>query len=382
MSYGKGADLEGSTLEFLNDLEALTKRSTNKTNAILRLSNNEMLQDLQGRYRKLIQSGGEAGRYTAQQLFARIGNTAELLPPRYRKEVLANMNADLKAADTLGRKSGVKLNNILKDTSESLKANAKPNLAAIENAGKRLDDFWAKENTAFRERVRFLTQNAAAQGMSWRQLSGQIRELLLLEQKQGFESKRSKALNKKMGVTFRADTIARTEMAGAYINGQMAHDREQGDLYGRWSAAAERTCGYCMSRDGLVYLLDDLEAAIPAHRRCRCAITPADPPEEMKKGKKVDPQDASEGLDDLYWSKSRDAKLKEWRDENRGIRDPKTDAILNNMLRNDAKTPTNQQRYLKPNDSAPKPLWAPSGQIIPDIKKEAKAQEEAVTRCW
>lgn len=380
MGYGKGADLEGSSLEFLNDLDELTKANVTRTNAILAISANEMLLDLQSRYSKLINSGGESNRFTSQQLYARIGNTADLLPPAYQKNILQIMKEDLKAADNLGRKSGVNLNNILKDGSETIKANAKPNIAAINNSGKRLNDFWAKENTQFRDRVRSLTQNAAAQGMSWRKLSLQVRELLLLEQAQGTDSKRSQRVNLKMGVTFRADTIARTELATAYVQGQIAHYREQGFEWGRWSAAAERTCGFCMSRDGLVYTMDDLEAAIPAHPRCRCSIIPTDPPRDMINKGKVDPKDASDELDDLYWTKSRQDKLNVWKDENRGIRDPKTDSILNNMLRNFAETPTNSQAFLRPGTPAPKPQWMPSGEIIPDVKKAADAQQGSAAR--
>ena len=378
MAYGKGADLEGSSLEFLDDLEELRRSNVSRTNAVLAVASNEMLQDLQARYQKLIQSGGDVGRFTAQQLYARIGNTADLLPAAYKKNVLDIMREDLGKADILGRKAGVNLQNILKGTNDTISKNAKPNKPAIENAGKRLDDFWNKENTAFRDRVRSLTQNAAAQGMSWRKLSAQIRELLLLEQAQGTESRRSQRLRMKMGVTFRADTIARTELATAYVQGQIAHYREQGFEWGRWSAAAERTCGFCMSRDGLVYTMDDLEAAIPAHPRCRCSIIPTDPPEDMRrKGRKIDPKDAANELDDLYWAKSRQDKLKQWKNENRGIRDPKTDSILNNMLKRYAETPTNTQNFLRPGQPAPAPMWAPSGQIIPDVKKAAKAQEDA-----
>ena len=88
--------------------------------------------------------------------------------------------------------------------------------------------------------------------------------------------------------------------------------RRQGYDYGRWSAAAERTCGYCMSRDGLIYEVEELEQSIPAHPRCRCSIIPVDVPEKMRKSGPSGP-DAAKDLDDAYWSKSRNDKLNEWK---------------------------------------------------------------------
>ena len=378
MSYGKGANLEGTSIEFINDLDTLQRSNVSKTNSVLAVASNEMLNDLQGVYNKMADSKGDRGSSQARQLSARVYNTATLLPKAYQDNILDIMKTDLIEGQQLGRKAGIDLAGIIGDRSKVIDSNAKPNMPAIDQAGKRLADFWQKENTLFRDRVTSLTQNAAAQGMSYRRLALQIRELLALEKAQGVESRRSARLNERMGIIGRAELIARTELATAYVQGQIKSARENGYQWGRWSAAAERSCGYCISRDGLVYLLDDIEAAIPAHPRCRCTVIPADPPEDIKN--KLNKENASDSLDDLYWTKSRKAKMDSWKKENRGIRDPKTDAILNGMLAKLAKTPTNTQKYFAPNAKAAEPVWMPSGSFLPDVAAAAAAQANAGQR--
>lgn len=380
---GTGADLENTSLAWLDQLAGLGDGTKTAQNAILANSVEQMLEELRKRYQKINDAKrkdpeSRSNVYSGQQLAARIENTLELLPTWKRRELGELYERDLRTAQALGADAGLHLDKILKNRDKTLNQNAKPNLDAINAANRRLNQFWEKENSQFTDRVKALTRNAAAQGMSWRQLEKQVRELLILEAPTA--SDRSKRVNQRYGIPGRAEMIARTELAAVFINGQVDNFRRMGYDYGRWSAAAERTCGYCMSRDGLVYEIEELEQSLPAHPRCRCSIIPVDVPEKMRKGGPTGPE-AAKDLDDAYWTKSRNDKLKQWKDENKGIRDPKTEQILNDMLRNYARTPTNTQKYLRPGTEAPKPFWAPSGEVIPDMGATAantkKAAEDA-----
>ncbi|QNJ25936.1 phage head morphogenesis / SPP1 gp7 family domain protein [Synechococcus sp. SYN20] len=384
---GTGADLENSTLAWVDKLDGLGDGTTKAQNAILANSAEQMLAELRKSYTKLADEkakdpNSRSQIYTSQQLANRIESTIELLPAKQRKALEGLYDAELKKADRLGRESGVDLNNILKNRDKTLNQNAKPNVDAVNAANRRLNQFWQKENSQFTDRVKAMTRNAAAQGMSWRQLSKNIRELLILEEKQGTQSDRSKAVNKRFGIPGRAEMIARTELSNVYIGGKLDSYREMGYDHVRWSAAAERTCGFCMSRDGLVYPAEEIESAIPAHPRCRCDLIPVDVPKDMK-GKKITPKQAAEELDDGYWSNSRKQKLDQWKKEQnlnkRG--EPKSilksNSELDQALRNYAQTPTNTQNYLRPGQPASPPLYAPSGSIIPDVEVAATAAKQA-----
>ena len=380
----KGAQLEGSSLEWLMQLKGLEDGGVKRTNRVLAVGAQNVLNDLQGAYKKLQDSKGDSNRYVAQQATARLAAISDLLPSRQAKQLIERQQRDLAAAQAMGGKAGVDLMRITKDGSLTLKENAKPNVQAIENAGMRLKDFWAKENTTFRDRVTALTQVALAEGKSYRSLAAQVRQLLVLEQQQGTESQRSTRVNQKMGVSQRAEVIARTEMQTAFVQGQIANYRELGYEWARWSAAAERTCGYCMSRDGLIFDMEEIEGSIPAHPRCRCTLIPVEKP-PGNGDKKPSQLEADDHLDDAYWQRSRKKKLDEWKNDprNRGIRDPKTEDILNNMLRAYERTPTNQQQYLRPGSDAPKAKWKPSDNTIPDLvaaQKKALAEQQALVK--
>jgi len=96
-----------------------------------------------------------------------------------------------------------------------------------------------------------------AQGDSWRQLSGTLKQSLAL-------------------TSSRAQVIARTEMAAAMLEGTKIRYEAEGIQQVQWQAVgSSRTCGYCAPRHGRVYLLR--EVVIPAHPNCRCTVSPWDP---------------------------------------------------------------------------------------------------------
>lgn len=375
-----GAQLEGSSLEWLQQLDVLESNGVNRTNRVLNVGAQNVLNQLNGAYKKLQDSKGTNNRYVAQQAEARLASISDLLPPKQKRALVDAQKAELAKAQQMGGKSGVDLARIAKEGSLTLKENAKPNLNAIDNAGKRLNDFWSKENQAFRDRVTALTQVNLAEGKSYRNLAGQVRSLLLLEQQQGTESARSTRVNQKMGISQRAEVIARTEMQTAFVQGQINNYRGLGYEWARWSAAAERTCGYCMSRDGLVFVMEEVEGSIPAHPRCRCTLIPVEKPAGIG-DKKPSQLQADEFLDDQYWQKSRKAKLDQWKGDQNKTKGGqpkakellKSNSDLDQALRRYERTPTNQQEYLRPGSDAPQPKWKPSGDTIPDLVKAQKA---------
>ena len=358
MAVGTGADLENTSLAYLDRITAASNGSVKRQNAVLGASAERLVDELSGIYGKIQTKG--TGTYEAQQVNARLQNLGDLLSKKDRDNLTGRMKADLAAAEGTGRNSSKELSKLLGATGETLKQNAAPNVPAINNAGTRLNDFWAKENTLFRDRVTAMTQAAAAEGKSWRKLAAEVRELLLLERKAGTESARSTRVNARLGITSRAELIARTEMQTAYVQGQLSQYREMGYSWVRWSATAERSCPFCISRDGLLYEIGDVESAIPAHPRCRCSLIPADPPANFKKSKQKG-ADAYESLDDAYWAKSRAEKIRDFRKANPRF----TDAMLRDYVR----TPTNSQAYLRPGTPAPAPAWAPSGSLSPNLEQ-------------
>lgn len=366
-----GSELEGTTLAFLDEITQQGNTANARQQRVLGVASQRMLAELREIYAKFENKG--TGTYQAQQLYARLRNTKDLLPPKEAKALTDAFKGDLAKAYDKGSKTAKEMAEILKATSDTLKKTAKPNLPAIDAAGKRLQDFWAKENTAFRDRVTALTQTALAQGMGYRKLALQVRELLVLERDSGRESARSARLRERMGIAGRAELIARTELQTAAIQGKIASFREMGYQWARWSATAERSCPFCISRDGLLYTLDDVEGAIPAHPRCRCSLIPADPPPEFDKRRFEDKGiDAAESLDDAFWARARAEKIRTFQAKNPTI----DDAAIRRYVR----TPTNSQAYLKPGTPAPAPQWAPSGQLIPNLERSVLNAQRAAER--
>ena len=380
----KGSDLENTSLSWLDTLDGVADGTVKGQNKLLAAATESMMGDLRTAYSKYTQSGGKTNAYQAGQLAARIENTLQLLPPKARQRLEGMYQADLAKAQEVGRKAGVELDKINdQKKNKTLNANAKPNTDAMKAAGRRLGTFWGDENSKLTDRVKALTRQAALEGKSWRQLSLQIRELLSVDKTQNAQSL---AKTKRMGLAQRAELIARTEMGFAFIEGQKDNFKKNGYEYVRWSAAGERTCGYCISRDGLVYQVDEIDGAIPAHPRCRCSLIPVDAP-SLKKGKggPTGPEAADE-LDDSYWSKSRKAKMDRWKqDQNlNGKGEPKqilkSNSELDQALRDFSQTPTNTERWFRPNAGAAKPAWMPSGNIIPDMTAAAKNAQDAADK--
>jgi len=94
----------------------------------------------------------------------------------------------------------------------------------------------------------------------------------------------------------RAQTVARTEMAAAMVEGTKLRYEAEGIEQVQWQAVgSSRTCGYCAPRHGKVYRLGEVVA--PAHPNCRCTVTPWDP--EWEELGLIDPQEEAKARADV-----------------------------------------------------------------------------------
>jgi SPP1 gp7 family putative phage head morphogenesis protein len=96
-----------------------------------------------------------------------------------------------------------------------------------------------------------------AQSDSWRQLKGTLTNSLAIS-------------------SSRAQTLARTEMSAAMVEGTKLRYEAEGIKEVQWQAVgSSRACVFCAPRHRRVYRLG--EVVCPAHPNCRCALTPWDP---------------------------------------------------------------------------------------------------------
>lgn len=150
-----------------------------------------------------------------------------------------------------------------------------------------------------------------ASGDSWRQLRSTLQNSVELTKS-------------------RAQTVARTEMAAAMVEGTKLRYEAEGIQQVQWQAVgSSRTCGYCAPRHGKVYKLGEVVA--PAHPNCRCTVTPWDP-EWVELGL-VDPQAEAKSRADVL-------------------------ADLEAAGKKPISGPTPFEKALG-QDTAPEPLWSP-----------------------
>ena len=332
------------------------------------------LRDLRVAYSKFDQSGGETNRYTIESQTARFrelqGAANKLLDAKTMKRINGIYERDLGQAYKTGTSASRDLSKVIDGVSTSASAKiSKMPIAAQAAAGQRLNAYWDKEKATLRTKVTEATLGALQRGKGWKAASKDIAEALktsgqvkksILTSRDALTSVTAKN-NIAMNLESRADLIARTEIAAAYVQGQMAQYRNNGYTHGRWSATGERSCPFCVSREGAIYELAEIENAIPAHPRCRCTIAPV-MGEVVNKVMAAKDQSAAAAqlLNDAEWTKIRNDRFNEFKQfAGKPLSDP------SKYLR----TPTNTERFFKgPDAKAAQPIWVPSGSAIPDLE--------------
>jgi SPP1 gp7 family putative phage head morphogenesis protein len=377
-------------LHWLGEFEKQTTATTARTTRVLAQSLAQTLQDLRTRYAKLQAAsdarrepgfkGASTGReqaYTVErntalyrELLAAAGS---LMDPATAAKLDTIYREDLRAAYAMGGESANDLRRAVEANGAVSELVRMPE-AAIEQAGSRLSAFWDRESLQMREQVTDAVTRALQQGKGWKAASLDVERVLRAHSNTILRAGDELSVTARGGIpmrlTERADLIARTELASAYIDGQLTQHRRNGYSYARWSATGERACPYCVSREGIIYRIEDLDGAIPAHPRCRCTVAPvADSAVDRVTAAKDREAAAARFLDDAEWTAIRQRRLDEYAAANGG-------RPLGSPAAYMAK-PTNRQAYLRPGSAAAAPVWTPSGDARPNLAAVGAATRRA-----
>jgi SPP1 gp7 family putative phage head morphogenesis protein len=170
---------------------------------------------------------------------------------------------------------------------------------AIEAAANTASAYIKGEIESFRDNIARIVTDGIGRGKGAKALEKEIKTAL-------YGAKDPNGLTAKMGLKQRAELIARSELANAYVGAQKATAARNGFQYGRWIATKdERTCPVCASRHGRIYRLDEIVGTL--HPRCRCSISPVSSDAIEEK----DPELRKQLLREDYWNNSRDALIEE-----------------------------------------------------------------------
>ena len=371
--------LDARMLQMQDALASLSDANRQQVARAMAHSITRTIADLKVAYSKFETSGGESNRYTIESQTARYRELMKaadgLFDPPALKRVGDIYERDLNEAYKIGTGNSRELSKIVDgvETSAANKITKMP-IAAQVAAGQSLKKFWEKEKAAMTAKVTEATLTALQRGKGWRAAQKDIAQALRTEGQTVLRGKDELSISARTGLRMnleqRADLIARTELASAYIAGQMAQYRKNGYTHGRWSATGERTCPFCASREGSIYTLDELDGAIPAHPRCRCTVAPV-MGDNVKKVQDATDKEAAAAqyLDDTGWAAIRQQRFEEYL-KFTGKKELDASKWLN--------TPTSKEKFLRGKDAkAAKPEWIPSGQAQPDLAAAQKAAERA-----
>ena len=372
-------ELDARMLQWQDQLSGLADANKAQVKRAMAKSLSTTLADLKTAYSKFTTSGGDSNRYTIESQTARyreLNKAAEgLLGPGTMKSVQAIYEKDLNDAYSLGTEASRDLSKVVDGTETTAQAQiSKMPIAAQAAAGQSLMQFWDKEKAALTSKVTEATLGALQRGKGWASAQKDIAQALRSNGQTILRGKDELSVTARNGIVMnleqRADLIAKTELANAYIQGQMAQYKKNGYTHGRWSATGERSCPFCVSREGNIYPLDELEGAIPAHPRCRCTISPV-MGDMVKKVQNATDKEAAAALylDDAGWTAIRQQRFNEFsKFTGQPLKDP--GKYIN--------TPTSREKFFKgPNAKAVRPSWMPSGKATPNLKGAQKAAGRA-----
>lgn len=172
--------------------------------------------------------------------------------------------------------------------------------AAVEAAANTASAYIRGEVESFRDSLVRIVTDGVGRGKGAKALEREIKEAL-------YGARDPDGLTAKMGLKQRAELIARSELANAYVGAQKAAAARNGYIYGRWIATKdERTCPVCASRHGKIYRLDEMVGTL--HPRCRCSLSPVSTDAVEEK----DPELRKRLLREDYWERARDEMITEF----------------------------------------------------------------------
>jgi SPP1 gp7 family putative phage head morphogenesis protein len=211
---------------------------------------------------------------------------------------------------------------------------------AVIGAANTASAYIRREVETFRDDIARIVQDGIGRGKGSKTLEKDIRIALL-------GAKDPDGITQRLGMLRRAELIARSELANAYVNAQKAAAGRNGYKYGRFIATQdERTCPYCASRHGKIYLLSEMVGT--QHPRCRCSISPV----SDLAVEETDPELRRELLREDFWEQERNNVWQKFADANNWPF-KKASKILEDHL----KKPSASEKRLYPNIKvAPQPI--------------------------
>lgn len=298
-----GPSVGAASLQLAEDyaaqLDALGRRSEAATYRILLRSLRGILGELRrayGRYLDVEQpdaidpagnamqrSGAAVVREASSRLLTVLNAAEEFMPERELREWEERFTTDLETAQRLGGELGVQLAQLVADAPSAIQGGY--NAPAVEAASRSASAYIRNVSSDFRQQIVQITGEAAARGWGPSRMELQVRRALAGE-------------GQTAGLRQRAALIARSELANAYVQGQIDNARRNRFDYVRWVAVRdERTCPFCVSRHGQIYPVSSV--VMPAHPRCRCVASPV--PQAAVEG---DPEVRRALTDEAYWEES------------------------------------------------------------------------------
>ena len=325
-------------------LDELEGRMLANTTAMLRTALDRVLGDLKRHYAAYLAAvGPEAldpegnpirapGAYSSGEATAKyqtiLRDAQQFLPPEEIAAWQRRFTTDLVEALSVGGEAAAALQTIVTGAAAQY-AGANP--LAVRAATQAATAFMEGEAARFRDRIAQIVSEGVARGWGSKRLERQIVEAL-----EGTTDPLGKTA--RVGLRQRAEVIARSELANAYVKGAIDHNLKEGFAYIRWVAATdERACRWCLSRHGQIYPAD--QVVIPAHPQCRCTPVPL-PASEVEE---EDPVIRDTLLSGDFWRAAQERGVKALA-KTEGISEERARGLLQRALT----APTAGERYLFP----------------------------------
>jgi SPP1 gp7 family putative phage head morphogenesis protein len=336
-------------------LDELEKRMVENTTAMLRTALDRVLGDLKRHYNAYLNAvGPEAldpegnpirapGAYSSGEATAKyqaiLRDAQQFLPPEEITAWQRRFSTDLVEALSVGGEAAAALQTMVTGATATY-AGANP--LAVRAATQAATAFMQGESARFRDQIAQIVSEGVARGWGSRKLERQIVGAL-----EGTTDPTGKTA--RMGLRQRAEVIARSELANAYVKGAIDHNLKEGFAFIRWVAATdERACRWCLSRHGQIFPAD--QVVIPAHPQCRCTPVPVPASEVLEE----DPVIRDTLLDGEFWREAQSEGVRALA-KAEGISEEKARGLLQRALT----TPTASERYLFPDRKRSIPPSAP-----------------------
>jgi SPP1 gp7 family putative phage head morphogenesis protein len=350
-------------------LDELEGRMVANTTAMLRTALDRVLGDLKRHYAAYLNAVGPSaldpegntirapGAYSSAEATAKyraiLRDAQQFLPPEEIAAWQRRFTTDLVEALAVGGEAAASLQTIVTGAGAQF-AGANP--LAIRAATQTATAFMEGEAARFRDQIAQIASEGVARGWGSKRLERQIVGALEGTTDVGGKTAR-------MGLRQRAEVIARSELANAYVKGAIDHNLKEGFAFIRWVAATdERACRWCLSRHGQIFPAD--QVVIPAHPQCRCTPVPVNTDDVLES----DPVIRDTMLDNEFWREEQAAGVKALA-KAEGISEDRARSLLQRALT----APTASERYLFPDRKA---SVSPSTPL--DAPRDGRTFSEAV----